>query len=171
MRGVYREMTQQAGKYNGFSAVVPAPFGAIGVKVDGGCVAGLVFLPEPAREERAEDAFTQAVCGQIAAYLADPAVQLDFPVACTGTVFQRRVWEAMRQIPAGQTRTYGEVARHLHSAPRAVGGACAANAIVLYYPCHRVVAANGLGGFAGERGTDGVFLRIKRWLLAHEGAV
>ena len=154
-----------------FSAVVPAPFGAVGIVSDGDKVARMVFLPGCAGESCAADGFTRAVCRQVAAYLADPAVKLDFPVAQSGTVFQRRVWEAMRQIPPGQTRTYGEVARRVHSAPRAVGGACAANAMVLYYPCHRVVAAGGLGGFSGESGRDGVFLRIKRWLLAHEGAM
>lgn len=152
-----------------FSAVVPAPFGAVGIVSDGDRVGRIAFLPGYAEEKRAGDAFTKAVCRQIAAYLADSAVELDFPVVDAGTVFQRRVWTEMRRIPAGQTRTYGEVARRLHSAPRAVGGACAANALVLYYPCHRIVAAGGLGGFSGESGPDGVFLRIKRWLLAHEG--
>ena len=153
-----------------FSAIVPAPFGAVGIVSDGARVSRLVFLPGYAGVKNAQDAFTEAVCRQIAAYLADSGVKLDFPVVSAGTVFQRRVWEAMRQIPAGQTRTYGEVARYLRSAPRAVGGACAANALVLYYPCHRIVAAGGLGGFSGESGKDGVFLNIKRWLLAHEGA-
>lgn len=154
-----------------FSAVVPAPFGAVGIVSDGEKVARMVFLPGCAEEKNAADGFTRAVCRQVAAYLADSTVALDFPVAQAGTVFQRRVWEEMRQIPPGQTRTYGEVARRVHSAPRAVGGACAANAMVLYYPCHRIVAAASLGGFSGESGRDGVFLRIKRWLLAHEGAM
>lgn len=157
--------------YDSFSAVVPAPFGAVGIVSDGERVARMIFLPGCKGGKSAADGFTKAVCRQVTAYLADPAVVLDFPVAPAGTVFQRRVWEEMRQIPAGQTRTYGEVARRVHSAPRAVGGACAANAMVLYYPCHRIVAAGGLGGFSGESGQDGVFLRIKRWLLAHEGAM
>lgn len=95
-----------------FSAVVPAPFGAVGIVSDGESVSRIAFLPGCAGEKEGKDALTAAACRQIAAYLADPAVRLDFPVANTGTVFRRRVREAMRQIPAGQTRTYGKVARH-----------------------------------------------------------
>ncbi len=83
-----------------------------------------------------------------------------------GTVFQRRVWQVLLNIPPGQTRTYGELARELGSSPRAVGGACRRNPIPLLIPCHRVVAANGDGGFAGH--TSGRWMDIKRWLLEHE---
>ncbi len=83
-----------------------------------------------------------------------------------GTVFQHRVWKALLDIPPGQTRTYGALARELGSSPRAVGGACRSNPIPLLIPCHRVVAANGDGGFAGH--TSGRWMDIKRWLLEHE---
>ncbi len=68
----------------------------------------------------------------------------------SGTPFQRRVWEELRRIPAGRTRTYGEVALALGSrgAARAVGGACAANPVPLLVPCHRVVGRAGPGGFS-----------------------
>jgi len=80
------------------------------------------------------------------------------------------VWEAMQAIPAGETRTYGEIAAAIGSSARAVGGACGANPIPLVVPCHRVVASGGrLGGFMGAR-EEGFELAIKRWLLAHEGA-
>lgn len=81
-----------------------------------------------------------------------------------GTDFQRRVWAALRGIPAGETRGYGEIARKLgtHGAARAVGGACGANPIPLLIPCHRVLAANHkLGGFSGG-------LDWKRKLLERE---
>ena len=85
-----------------------------------------------------------------------------------GTAFRQRVWDALLQIPIGESRTYGELARLLHSAPRAVGGACGANPIALVIPCHRVVGTHGsLGGFMGV--TQGEPIAIKRWLLAHEG--
>jgi methylated-DNA-[protein]-cysteine S-methyltransferase len=81
------------------------------------------------------------------------------------------VWEAMQRIPAGETRSYGEVAAELRSSARAVGGACGANPIPLVVPCHRIVAAHRrIGGFMGAK-TDGFELGIKRWLLAHEGAI
>jgi methylated-DNA-[protein]-cysteine S-methyltransferase len=89
-------------------------------------------------------------------------------VAPAGTPFQCRVWQALRDIPPGTTRTYGELARDLGTSPRAIGGACRANPCLIAVPCHRVVARDGLGGFAGERG--GKRLAVKRWLLRHEGA-
>ena len=84
-----------------------------------------------------------------------------------GTAFQRSVWQAMRQIACGQTRSYGEVALMIGKpkALRAVGGACGANPIPVLVPCHRVLAANKrIGGFSGG-------LNWKRTLLGREGIV
>jgi methylated-DNA-[protein]-cysteine S-methyltransferase len=102
----------------------------------------------------------------ITAYLTDPGYRLDCPVTDAGTVFERRVWATIAAIPSGWTRTYGAIAAELGSSARAVGGACRRNPVPLRIPCHRVVAAQGLGGFAGDR--NGRLLEIKRWLLAHE---
>ena len=88
------------------------------------------------------------------------------PVQPHGTAFQLGVWKALRAIPQGSTRTYGEVAAAIGrpAAVRAVGAANGANPIALFVPCHRVIAANGtLWGYGGG-------LPRKRWLLAHEGA-
>jgi methylated-DNA-[protein]-cysteine S-methyltransferase len=84
-----------------------------------------------------------------------------------GTLFQKSVWSELRKIPLGETRTYGEIAKKLNSSARAVGNACRKNPIQLIVPCHRVVSAKGLGGYAGQ--TQGTQLKIKRWLLNHEG--
>lgn len=84
-----------------------------------------------------------------------------------GTKFRLRVWEELRRIPRGETRSYGEIADELgkRRAARAVGGACGANPIPVLIPCHRVIAASGsLGGFSGG-------LEWKRRLLALEGAL
>lgn len=73
------------------------------------------------------------------------------PVDIRGTVFQRKVWEQLRRIPAGETRTYGQIARAIGApdAARAVGGACGVNPVALLVPCHRAVRADGrLGGYA-----------------------
>ncbi len=86
------------------------------------------------------------------------------------TPFQRRVWDALRRIPYGAVRTYGDLARELGTSPRAVGGACARNPLPILVPCHRVVARNGLGGFAGQWET-GLAVDVKRRLLALEGVV
>jgi methylated-DNA-[protein]-cysteine S-methyltransferase len=98
----------------------------------------------------------------------DPQFRFDLPLASHGTLFQRRVWGKIAAIRAGRTRSYGELARELRSAPRAVGQACGANPLPLVVPCHRVLAAAGIGGFAHCEG--GFHLSVKRWLLAHEGA-
>ena len=104
---------------------------------------------------------------QLSEYFAGARRAFDLPVAPEGTPFRRRVWAAMQAIPYGQTRSYGDLARDLDSAPRAVGGACGANPIPLIIPCHRVVGAGGtLGGFSGGAGCD-----TKRQLLALESAL
>lgn len=87
----------------------------------------------------------------LAYYAGDAAAVTTVPVAPHGTEFREKVWTALRSIPAGETRTYGEVAAQLGapSASRAVGAACGANVIALFVPCHRVVGASGtLTGFA-----------------------
>jgi methylated-DNA-[protein]-cysteine S-methyltransferase len=104
----------------------------------------------------------------IRAYFTDATRPIALPVRLGGTSHQRGVWQAIAAIGPGATRTYGELARELGSAARAVGGACRANPCPLVVPCHRVVARDGLGGFAGDR--DGRLRDIKRWLLVHEGA-
>ena len=88
-------------------------------------------------------------------------------LAPVGTPFQKAVWLELCKIPLGEIRTYGEIARKLNSSARAVGNACRKNPIQIIIPCHRVISAKGLGGYAGE--TDGKQINIKRWLLSHEG--
>jgi methylated-DNA-[protein]-cysteine S-methyltransferase len=110
-------------------------------------------------------------CVQIQAYLEDPRYVFELPMRMSGTRHRLQVWEAMCRIPAGKTRTYGELAKELGSSPRAVGGACGANPLPIVVPCHRVIAAGGdIGGFMGRR-AEGFERSIKRWLLEHEGAL
>lgn len=104
---------------------------------------------------------------QIQAYCQRPDFRFSLQTAPAGTAFQHRVWRLIASIPSGCTRTYSALARDLESSPRAVGGACRANPYPLLVPCHRVVAVDGLGGFAGD--TRGTLLAFKRRLLLHEG--
>ena len=83
-------------------------------------------------------------------YVDGHSTRLDFPLDVSGSRFERRVWAALRRIPRGETRTYGEVASSLgvEKGARAVGRACASNPVALAIPCHRAVAKGGeLGGY------------------------
>ena len=156
-----------------YHAIFVAPCAALGIRIEQSRLAGIDFLPPETQALAPQDSLehaslAQQVCDQLAAYFADSAFVFDLPLAPTGTPFRRRVWQALREIPPGQTVSYGELALRLGSAPRAVGQACGANPVPIVVPCHRVVAKNGLGGFMNYSG--GEPLAIKRWLLHHEQA-
>ncbi|MEP6943039.1 MAG: methylated-DNA--[protein]-cysteine S-methyltransferase [Betaproteobacteria bacterium] len=144
------------------------PFAVLGIRTAGGSVTGVEYLPRGARAQAATDASAERACRQLERYLDDPEFRFTLPLAAKGTPFRRRVWAALSAIPVGESRTYGEMARQLATAPRAVGGACGANPIALVIPCHRVVGSRGaMGGFMNA--VDGDPIAIKRWLLTHEG--
>ncbi len=87
---------------------------------------------------------------QIIAWVGTPMLRLGLPLDIRGTAFQQRVWQALREIPAGSTLSYAQVAEKIGSpkSVRAVAGACAANAIAVAVPCHRVVRSDGnLSGY------------------------
>lgn len=108
------------------------------------------------------------ILDELQAYLANPQHQFNVELAPKGTPFQLKVWKALVRIPAGRTMTYGELAKQLGSSPRAIGQACRTNPIPIIVPCHRVVAANGPGGYTGQR--SGEMMDVKMWLLKHEAA-
>lgn len=102
---------------------------------------------------------------QLEAYFEGRLKAFDLPLAPMGTAFQQKVWQALSRIPYGSTRSYGELAAELGTAPRPLGGACGRNPIPIIIPCHRVLAGNGgLGGYSGQDGTD-----TKDFLLRLEG--
>jgi len=151
-----------------YQAKLPTPFALLGIRTEGGVLAEITFLPESAGALSPRDRLAARACAQIDRYLEDSEFRFDLPIAFQGTPFQRRVWKRISAIDAGLTRSYGEIARELGSSPRAVGQACGANPVPLVVPCHRVLAAGGLGGFAHHE--RGFHLAVKRWLLAHEGS-
>ncbi len=110
---------------------------------------------------------SSAIAGRLGSYFAGDTSVLDgIAVEMNGTPFQRRVWEALRAVPAGTTASYGEIARRISaaSAVRAVGAANGANPVAIVVPCHRIVGGSGsLTGYGGG-------LDRKQWLLRHEGA-
>lgn len=148
-------------------ARIAAPFGVLGIAATEAGITAIDFLPLNTPLLPPENPVAAHACAQIEAYLRDPGFVFDLPLKPGGTPFRNRVWGALRQIPAGRTRSYGELARALSSAPRAVGQACGANPVPIVIPCHRVVAKDrSLGGFMNATGGDP--LAIKRWLLEHE---
>ena len=102
---------------------------------------------------------------QLQSYFDGERLAFSLPLAPAGTPYQRRVWQALCEIPPGTTRTYADIARSAGGSPRAVGGANGRNPIPIVIPCHRVVATTGIGGYSGGDG-----LPTKRFLLALEQA-
>ena len=158
---------------------VASPVGEVLLVVDvGGAVRALDFHDYEDRLRRllrlhygavvlTEGRAPEAVRRAVEAYFAGDLAAFDaIRVETGGTVFQRAVWRALRDIPAGETRTYGQLAQAVGSpkAVRAVGLANGANPVGVIVPCHRVIGANGtLTGYAGG-------LERKGWVLAHETA-
>lgn len=153
---------------HGYAAVLATPWPSVmlGVSVHGEVVTSVDFLPGSASPCTAREGIAREAVRQLQAYFRDPQHRFTLPLEPTGTSFQHSVWDSLRRIPAGMTRSYGELAQQLGSSARAIGGACRANPIPVIIPCHRIVAAHGMGGFMGV--TAGRGLQLKQRLLAHE---
>lgn len=153
-----------------FQAILPAPFGALGVRLVDGQLTGLEFLPPGTAVIPPSTPLLEWIDSELQAYYAHAGHRFNLPLRPVGTSFRQRVWSALLAIPVGQVITYGELARRVGSAPRAVGQAVGDNPLPILIPCHRVIAANGgLGGFMHSR--VGFSQDIKRWLLRHEHAL
>jgi len=157
---------------------IPSPIGTILLVSDGEAIRALDFEDYEPRMmqilrrhygavELVEGPAPPGVRDAIAAYFAGTIGAIDvLTTATAGTEFQRDVWKTLREIPAGATWSYGQLAKHIGKpkAMRAVGLANGSNPIAIVVPCHRVIGANGsLTGYGGG-------MERKRWLLAHEGA-
>ena len=146
---------------------IDSPVGALRLVADDGGLTS-VFMEEhryaPAGEPTDGGPLLEEAAGQLAAWFRGERVEFDLPLRPSGTAFQLAVWEALRRIPFGETRSYGEIAAALGAprAVRAVGAANGRNPLAIIVPCHRVIGASGaLTGYAGG-------LNRKRWLLDHE---
>jgi methylated-DNA-[protein]-cysteine S-methyltransferase len=148
-------------------AVIPCPFGKLRVRATREYVVGIDFVPDqqPERFGFSHPLMEDAVA-QLNAYFSGAASAFSIPVLLDPGDYSRRVWSALIEIRPGQVETYGNLARKLGSGARAVAGACRRNPLPIVIPCHRVVAADGLGGYCGKR--SGPSIEIKQWLLAHE---
>lgn len=152
-----------------FDAVVAFPAMRVAVRTQDEHVTEVRYLPPAGPEVAPRNALAERAVRQLERYLADPDAAFDLPIAPRGSAFQMQVWDALTRIPRGAVRTYGAVAREVGGEARAVGQACGDNRLPIVIPCHRVVAENGLGGFAHSRG--GYLIEAKTWLLAHERAI
>lgn len=148
------------------SIVVPSPLGPLTLFAVDGEIVALEWgkgaedpNPPPVLKEAAR---------QLEAYFGGKRRDFDLPLSPHGTAFQQKVWDAMRRIPCGETRSCGEIAREIGcGAPRPIGGACGKNPIPVIIPCHRILGSGkSFGGYSGEGGLD-----TKRWLLRLEGAI
>lgn len=149
-----------------YDAVIGFPAMRVGVRIRDEKVAGIRYLPPQHALLEPRNALAERAARQIERYREDPEARFDLPLLVEGTDFQRRVWEALCAIPSGRTLTYGDIAKQTQGEARAVGQACGDNRLPLVIPCHRAVAADGIGGFAHS--TGGFLLEAKRWLLLHE---
>jgi methylated-DNA-[protein]-cysteine S-methyltransferase len=153
-----------------FDVTVDFPKMKVAVATRDGRVTEIRYLPPASPVIPAKNPLAAEAERQLKAYLKNPDARFDLPLLVEGTEFQKKLWAALCEIPRGKTLTYGELARKLgssdHEMNRAVGQACGDNRLPVVIPCHRVVAAGGLGGFA--HATDGYLLEAKRWLLLHE---
>jgi methylated-DNA-[protein]-cysteine S-methyltransferase len=155
-----------------WDAVIAFPKMKVAVATRDDRIAGIRYLPLAAESKAPENALAERAARQLERYREDPDAKFDLPLLIEGSEFQRRLWGALCEIPRGRTLTYGEMARKLGGADfesaRAVGQACGDNRLPIVIPCHRVVAADGIGGFSHT--TDGYLIEAKRWLLMHESS-
>jgi len=150
-----------------FDAVIALPFCQLGLKFDHDRLIETRYLTRRSDNYLANADAVKDVAAQLQAYSSNPQYRFQLDLQPSGSEFQLRVWAMLQSIPSGSVLSYGEIAQRLSSSARAVGNACRANPLPLIIPCHRVVAANGLGGFAGA--SSGYLIEIKRQLLSHEG--
>ncbi|MAT94484.1 MAG: cysteine methyltransferase [Halioglobus sp.] len=143
------------------------PIGRLRLVSNGNALVRIAFAGQyaPAAHERAVgDAALTAAAQQLHEYFCGRRRRFELPLAAPGTPFQHLVWDALRDIPYGQLRSYGDIARRIGraSAARAVGAANGRNPLPIVVPCHRVVGSDGrLTGFAGGLDTKAALLRLE----------
>jgi len=141
-------------------AGIQSPLGPISVTESGGVITALHWQAGPV----AETPLLIEALAQLGAYFEGRLTQFDLPLDF-GVGFSEKVRRAMAAIPYGQTRQYGDLAREIGAPAQAIGQACGANPIPVLIPCHRILAAKGLGGFSAKGGVES-----KVFLLKLEGA-
>jgi methylated-DNA-[protein]-cysteine S-methyltransferase len=147
---------------------IASPVGRLALEADGEALSAVRWASAAEKTPKTNStAVLREAAHQLERYFAGRLKIFDLPLAPHGTDFHERVWSLMRDIPFGETATYGGMAMALGSGARAVGTACGRNPIPIIVPCHRVLASGGkVGGYSGGQG-----LPTKRRLLALEGVI
>jgi methylated-DNA-[protein]-cysteine S-methyltransferase len=136
------------------------PLGGLWITADEEAITEISWVPVGTPDDLVETPLLREAARQLEEYFAGRRTEFDLPLRAVGTPFRQRVWEALRAIPYGETRTYGDIAHACVSDlagargdarawARAVGGACHNNPLSIVVPCHRVVGTSGLTGYAG----------------------
>jgi methylated-DNA-[protein]-cysteine S-methyltransferase len=148
--------------------VIDSPVGRLAIGVTGEQLGAIDFVGSGTPLSRPASSFAKEVVSQLQQYFRHADFVFDLPVSPGGTPHQNKVWALLRTIKPGCTMTYGQLAKSIGSGARAVGNSCRRNPVSIVIPCHRVTAANGIGGYGGH--VDGEVLQRKQWLLRHEGS-
>ncbi len=153
-----------------YAAIFNTELGLIGLQFDGSQLVKIDYL-EQKRHKLPASKLAETVQLKIENYLnvQSSVKKIDVDIKLNVTPFQHKVLTELQKIPYGETRTYGDIAKKLKTSARAVGNACRNNPLPIVIPCHRVVAANGIGGYSGA--TEGEVLDIKVQLLRLEGVI
>ncbi len=149
-----------------FQSTVKTPIGAFCFSHDGVSIVEAGLSSDEKAGFLQKDPLSQTVAKALHSYFYEHCLEIlqRLPLRPKGSSFQQRVWQALSEIPPGQTQTYGALAKKFQTAPRAIGQACRTNPIMLLIPCHRIVAQDGLGGFMGKSES----ISVKKFLLQHE---
>jgi methylated-DNA-[protein]-cysteine S-methyltransferase len=150
---------------SGISAIgFDSPIGPLAVHERAGTIVAVSWsIPK----KETDSPILAAAKAQLDGYFFCGLRRFELPLAPEGSEFDRKVWQAMLEIPYGQTRSYGEIAEAIGGNARDVGGACGRNPIPIFIPCHRVMGAGGtLVGYSGGKGTE-----TKQALLVLEGVL
>lgn len=144
----------------------PKRLGKLGIVVNKNSLVGIHFLDTQVADKPPVSSISQQIVSQIEQFFLNPIHPFSFYIKAEGSHFQKIVWRQLRKLAPGHVCRYGDLAKKCQTSARAIGNACRANPIPIVVPCHRVVAATGLGGYSGK--VIGREIAIKKWLLNNE---
>ena len=152
-----------------FQYVLPSPVGKLGLVVSEQSVRYLSYVGDQCKVKIPKNGMAYSVYQQLLEYFQQKRKKFDLPLSPLGTDYQKRVWQRLLKISYGESLTYGDMAEHLDSGPRAIGNACRWNPISIIVPCHRVVSKTDIGGYTGK--VAGMTVERKILLLKMEGGL